>query len=74
MKKLDNSYGITRYELLIENGRIVLRFHATHPSFVKGYCNIESHPFKTGKSLPSLRTNGEKKAKLFGVPFVDKTI
>jgi hypothetical protein len=61
----------TKYELLIDRGRIVLRGYS--PECERGYFDVESHPYKTGASLPSLRKQGAKRAKHFGVPFVDKT-
>lgn len=70
---MENHYGITRYELRIDDGYISLRFYSNQPRFVKGYSCTEAHPFKNGKSLPSLRKDGERKAKMFGVPFVDLT-
>lgn len=76
MKTLANSYGITNYELLIKKGWTVLRFNATDPRFVKGYCNIEALPTDTPKNvtLASLRKQGKKQAAQFDVPFVDRTI
>lgn len=68
---LKNHWQITKYELLIENGRICLRFHS--PKVARGYSNVESHPYRTGDSLPSLRKVGAKHAAQFGVPFVDRT-
>lgn len=62
----------TRYELLIENGKIYLRGFS--PDTEKGYFNAEAVLYKTGASLPALRLRGAKAAKHFKVPFVDKTV
>lgn len=67
----------TSYELLIQKNdqglhNIQLRFYAAE--CVKGYCAIENHPYRTGKSLPSLRKQGIKMAAKFGVKFIDRTV
>ena len=61
--------------------KIILEKTATHiqlrvfaPETQKGSTVIESTPFKTGKSLPSLRKRGAIYAKRFSIPFVDQTI
>jgi hypothetical protein len=60
--------------------KIVLERTATHiqlrvfaPETQKGSTVIESTPFKTGKSLPSLRKHGATYAKRFAIPFIDQT-
>jgi hypothetical protein len=42
----------TKYELLIDRGRIVLRGYS--PECERGYFDAESHPYKTGASLPTM--------------------
>lgn len=59
-----------RYELLIENGIIYLR--AISKGFQKGYTNVEATRLVNGKSLGGLIRQGEKLAKHFKVPFVNR--
>jgi len=61
----------TKYALLVERGIIYLRGYS--PQCGRGYFNAEAHHFKGGKSLPSMRKQGAKLAKRFGVPFEDRT-
>jgi hypothetical protein len=61
----------TRYELLIEDGQILLR--GICPELLKGHFNVEVVPFCAGESLPRLRQHGQGRAKHFNVPFIDKT-
>lgn len=68
---MQNVHEITSYELLIEGGKIYLRFHS--PKCAKGYSNVEAHPYRNGDSLPSLRKTGAKLASNLSVPFVDRT-
>ena len=60
----------TRYELLIEHERIILRGYA---ATALGYFTVESVPLHTGASLRGLRKHGKAQAARFGVPFIDKT-
>ena len=62
----------TKITLEIVNGRIRLRVNA--PNTMHGFADIESHPFKTGKSLDGLRKQATQYAKRFAIPFIDKTI
>lgn len=60
-----------RYELLIIDGVAYLRCYA--PETLRGFINISAVRLVTGKSLDSTRKFGQKMAKRWRVPFVDKT-
>lgn len=59
----------TKITLELVNWYIQLRIDA--PQTQNGYTVMESVPFKTGDSLPSLRKMGREYAKQFDIPFVD---
>ena len=62
----------TKITLEIVKERIRLRVNA--PDTMHGFADIESHPFKAGKSLPMLRKYGTQYAKRFAIPFIDTTL
>lgn len=55
----------TRYELLEENGNVILRAYS--PDAVQGYYNVEVVKTSGSKSLPGLRRHAEHLAKAHNV-------
>jgi hypothetical protein len=48
-----------------------LQLKVTLPGTLRGYTVIESVPFRTGASIPTLIKHAQKYAKRFAIPFVN---
>ena len=64
---------MTPTKIILEATKTHLQLRVFAPETQKGSFVIESVPFKTGKSLPTLRKQGAAYAKRFAIEFFDQT-
>jgi hypothetical protein len=64
---------MTPTKIILEATKTHVQLKVIAPDTLKGYSVIESVPFKTGKSLPTLRKQGAAYAKRFAIEFFDQT-
>jgi hypothetical protein len=64
---------MTPTKIVLERTPTHIQLRVFAPETQKGSTVIESVPFKTGQSLPTLRRHGADYAKRFSIQFTDLT-